>query len=409
MSSSIKIGIIGAGPAGLTLANILQHNNIPCTIYDLDASPEARNRGGSLDLHPRHGQLALREAGLWDEFVKHARPESDVMKIVQQDGEVLWDGNGADACVVSEANKFDHRPEIDRGALMSILLGGVDAQSVKWGKKLREVMPAPNEQYDLHFADGSTESAFDLVVGADGAWSKVRRWLSDTTPHYSGITAIELWALNVKENHPWMSSYVGKGSCFSFGEDRAIQIQVQGDGSIRTYASLRKPETFLHDCGIDWNDTAKARKEFVQQYFGDCGQDLKRMLFESDDELVPRPLHMLPVGFRWDTRPGVTLLGDAAHLMTPFAGVGVNAAMADALELARGLIKYTKAKGAGSLAGTLKTYEDELFPRGEMFAQKTVNNMEKHFSADGNIHMADRLRTAFGPAKTLAAPQWSPA
>lgn len=318
-----KIAIIGAGPSGLCLANILQKNNIPFAIYEADTSPHARNQGGTLDLHPEFGQLALREAGLWDAFVKHARPESDVLKVVKHDGEVLWDGNGADKKAVPEHQKFDQRPEIDRARLIDILEADLKPEAFRWGKKLVEAQPARGETFDLHFADGTVEEAVDLVVGSEGAWSKVRKLLTDERPHYSGISAIELWALDVDKNpkYEWMKEYVGAGSLFSFGEGRSIQIQRIGDGSIRTYGCLRVPETFLRDCGIDWTQPQTARREYVERYFGDCGEGLKRMMLESEDELVPRALYMLPVGFSWKSRPGVTLLGDAAHLMTPFAGM----------------------------------------------------------------------------------------
>ena len=397
MPSPPKVAIIGAGPASLTLANILQKNQIPLVVYELDTSPNARNQGGTLDLHPRDGQVALREAGLWDHFVKHARPEADVLKIVKNSGEVLWDGNGPDARVVAEAEKFDHRPEIDRSALMQILLGSVAPESLRWGKKLVEVVPAQGETHDLHFADGSVEKGFDLVVGADGAWSRVRRLLTDVKPHYSGISLIEVWAQDVEERHEWIAQYVGRGNCFSFGEGRAILAQRNGDNSVRTYACLRKPESFIQDCGIDWTESDAALKEYVERYFDDCGEDLKRLLLESTDKVVPRTLYMLPVGFRWQSRPGVTLLGDAAHLMTPFAGVGVNAAMTDALELARAIIGYKEGSNGKTLAAAVSAYEAELFPRGEKYAQKTARNLNKHFAANGSDEMANMLREAFGP------------
>ncbi|OCK76679.1 monooxygenase [Lepidopterella palustris CBS 459.81] len=396
-SSPLKIALIGAGPAALTLASILHHHNIPFSIYE--SSPSPRNQGGTLDLHPSGGQLALRAAGLWEEFTKLSRPESDVMKVVRRDGVVLWDGNGADAREVGEEEKFNGRPEIDRAVLMEMLLGAVPAELIHWGKKLAEVVPGVGETYDLHFADSSTERGFDLVVGADGAWSKVRTLLTPTQPHYSGISLIELSALDVAATNPWLVQYVGRGSCFSFGEGRTIQAQRIGDGSVRTYACLRVPESFIHDCGIDWSKPDSARQEYVERYFGDCGDDLKRLVLESRDQLIPRALYQLPVGFCWDSRPGVTLIGDAAHLMTPFAGVGVNAAMVDAMELGEGIAGFVEGgleREGKSLATVIKDYETELFPRGGKFAQKTMVNMNKHFSATGSEDLVKRLRAAYG-------------
>jgi 2-polyprenyl-6-methoxyphenol hydroxylase-like FAD-dependent oxidoreductase len=390
MSDIPKIAIVGAGPAGLTLAAILQKNNVPFTVYDSDASPHERNQGGTLDLHPKGGQAALVEAGLWEQFKKYARPESDVLKVVKNDGEILWDGNTVDKVEIPEEEKFNNRPEIDRSALKHILLGAVKPESVQWGKHLKEAVAGENGTYDLHFTDSTVQTNFDLVVGADGAWSKIRKLVSDTVPEYSGISSVECWSYDVDKKNPWMSEYVGAGSCFSFGEGRAIQMQRLGDGSIRTYAGLRKPESFLKDCGIDWTSPG-AIEQFVKEYFDDCGAELKRMILESNDMLVPRILYHLPVGYSWDSRPGVTLVGDAAHLMTPFGGVGVNAAMMDSLSLAQAIIKFVEPGEGKSLSEVIKEYETEMFLRGEAFAKRTMEGLQSHFSAGGSEHLTGRL------------------
>lgn len=390
-----KIAIVGAGPASLTLASILRKNSIPFTIFE--ASATLRHQGGTLDLHPQSGQTALKEAGLWDEFVKYARPESDVLKIISmRTGEVLWDENGADKQEVgeSEAEKFAGRPEIDRAALMKITYESLDPKTVKWGKKLTEVVPSGDHEnkYKLHFEDGTKEEGFDLVVGGDGAWSKVRNFLSDVKPHYSGISAVEVWHNDVKHNE-WLVSYVGEGSCFSFGKDCAMMAQRQGDGSLRTYACLRVPEAFLDTCGIDWNDTHKARNEYMERYFHHVAADLRRVVSESRDYLTPRPLYELPIGFEWKPRSGVTLIGDAAHVMTPFAGVGVNVGMTDSLVLAREII--AACKGEKRLDDALQAYEKEMFPRAVKFAQKTAKGKERHFSESGSEEMANMMKAHY--------------
>lgn len=391
MDPLLNVAIIGAGPGGLTLANLLQKYDVSFSVFESDASPNQRNQGGTLDLHRDAGQAALREACLWEDFMEHARPESAVLKVVQQDGRVLWDGNTKQMHPSGHKSAFS-RPEIDREKLKEILLRHLDETRLHYGKTFSHaVFSEKNGTWALHFRDGSEEDGFNLIVGADGAWSKTRKLLSDVHPFYSGITAIESWALDVRRKHPWMVDYVGQGSLFSFGADRTIQIQRIGDGSIRTYACLRKPENFIQECGIDWSKPDIARKELVRQYYGDCGDDLKRMILESSDQLIARPLYMLPVGMRWKLREGVTLLGDAAHLMTPFAGVGVNAAMLDAMELARHIraLKIGKVK---TLVTALEQYESELFSRGEKFARKTMQNLEMHFSEGGCAHLVRRLK-----------------
>ncbi|KAF1942641.1 FAD/NAD(P)-binding domain-containing protein [Clathrospora elynae] len=392
MASNRKIAIVGAGPASLTLASILQKHSIPFSIFE--SSPEIRTQGGSLDLHPESGQLALKEAGLWEEFVKYARPESDVMKIVAVDGEVLWDENGVDKQEIKEEEKFNGRPEIDRTMLARLLFENLTEGRVRFGRKLKEVEPSQSEEakYDLLFTDGTKETGFDLVVGGDGAWSKVRNLLSDQKPEYSGISSVELWCNDIKSN-PWLLKYIGEGSMMMFGEGFAVQAQRQGDGSLRTYASLRVPEDFLKTCGIDWTDSDTARKQYVGRYFSHISADLKRVIFDSPDALTPRPLYELPVGFRWPSRSGVTLLGDAAHVFTPFAGEGVNVAMKDALVLAQELVKVWRAEK--SLDEGVQAYEEEMFPRAAKSAAKTLRGKESHFSENGGKNFADKFKAHY--------------
>jgi 2-polyprenyl-6-methoxyphenol hydroxylase-like FAD-dependent oxidoreductase len=392
MPSQLKIGIVGAGPASLTLANILQKHSIPFTIFE--SSPELRTQGGSLDLHPESGQLAIKEAGLWEAFVKHARPESDVMKIVTLDGEVLWDENGADRQEVNEEEKFDGRPEIDRLALATLMFENLKEGSVRFGMKLREAVPSDEEEgkYNLHFADDTKELGFDLVVGGDGAWSKVRKLLTDKMPEYSGISSVALTCKDVKAD-PWLLEYAGEGSMMAFGTDCAVQSQRQGDGSLRTYASLRVPEDFLETCDIDWDDKEKAIKTYVDRYFSHIHNDLKRVILSSTESPTARALYELPIGFRWPSRSGVTLIGDAAHVFTPFAGEGVNVSMKDALVLAKEVVKV--CNGEKTLAGGVKDYEEEMFPRSTEAATKTAKGKEGHFSEHGGKDFADMMKAHY--------------
>ena len=106
-----RISIIGAGPGGLMLARLLRVHGIPSRIYEADASATARPQGGSLDLHPEDGLLAVSTAGLFDRFRQHARYEGQQTRIYDK-GMLLLDVKGDEGDRAPDGESA--RPEIDR-------------------------------------------------------------------------------------------------------------------------------------------------------------------------------------------------------------------------------------------------------------------------------------------------------
>lgn len=343
--------------------------------------------------------------------------------MIKKDGTVLFEdsgekkdeaADGGSEQTAGAASKFiKGRPEIDRPVLKDLLIASLPADTIHWGSKVISLTPAPaSKQWVIELDDGSHPAPFDLVVGADGAWSRTRALLSDQQPLYSGITALDVWIQKVDEVAPEVSGFVGMGNCFLFEKDRALLFQRNGEGrgaAARCYTCVKtntqtapssRELMGLENEGpeIDWAD-AQMREKFVEKYFSDWFPEVKRILLSLTDDPVLRPLWMLPVGFTWESRPGVTLVGDAAHLMTPFAGVGVNVALMDALELARGIVACVETGGVDgdSLATMLQHYEEGMFSRSKKEAAKTESAMHIHFSEGGGERMLEIISRASQP------------
>ncbi|AGT07494.1 FAD-dependent oxidoreductase [Paracoccus aminophilus] len=367
----LRIAIIGAGPGGLTLARILHVQGIATTLFERETDPHARAQGGTLDLHAETGQLALRRAGLEAEFQKLARYEDQGSRLCDETGRLLLADDDAED---------GDRPEIDRSALRDLLLGALPAEMIRWGQALREVVANPDGSYDVVTTAG--RETFDLVVGADGTWSKVRPLVSRYQPAYSGLTFIEFGIDDVDHAHPELAALVGKGKLGIESNDaRAMIIQRNGHAHLRGYVIFRVPLDWAEK-RFDFSDPASVRRALEDELLG-WSPKVLAFIRASNDQIVPRPIFALPVGHHWPNRPGITLIGDAAHVMSPFGGEGANAALFDAAELARHLTTTPDWRSA------VAAYEAEMFERVEEPAR---------FSAEGAATELSHRSREFGLA-----------
>ncbi|MEU2210196.1 NAD(P)/FAD-dependent oxidoreductase [Streptomyces hygroscopicus] len=347
-----RISVIGAGPGGLTCARILQRHGIAVTVYDRDAGPDARNQGGTLDLHADNGQIALREAGLLDEFFELARPEGQEMRQMDLTGRIT-------SHQVPEPDEL-FKPEIDRGQLRDLLLGSLEPGTVRWGHGLDRVSGPAQGPRLLHFTDGTTVET-DLVIGADGAYSRVRPAVSPAVPEYSGVSFLEAWFSDVEARHPEIAELVGQGGAHAADGERGMFAQRNSNDHIRVYLIQRAPADWITASGLTPTDTGAIRALLLERY-ARWSPRMKQMITDNDGPYVDRPIFALPVPHTWEHNPTVTLLGDAAHLMPPL-GVGVNLAMLDASDLALALAN------AATVDDAVHAYEKTMLPRSVETAQ----------------------------------------
>ncbi|KAI1750253.1 monooxygenase [Xylaria castorea] len=409
-SKPAPIAIVGGGPCGLTFARLLELAGMDYVVFerDVSAEPKSDQQGGSLDIHPGTGQAALEAAGLKGEFETLARYEAEVYTVQDFRGDHRYRQEGGPS--------QGTRPEIDRPQLRKLLLDSIPGHRIRWGKVLKTVERKEEEGetagWILRFADGSSESGFRLVVGADGAWSKVRPVITSAKPIYSGKSYIEGRITQANPQYAAAQELAGPGLSASCGAGRVLVIQQLSDRTYRMYAGIEEEEGLVRPGGIlDFaaDDNIEKSRAALLERFAEFAPQLRAFVEDAEGPWRVWALHYLDAeifspeayGKTWVHAPGVTLLGDAAHVALP-NGEGVNLAMFDSLRLSQCLSAELAKQGgtfdaqadAAAIERAIVAYETEMRKNAVEHVIEGIEMSNMMYKADG----AQRMTAFFKPS-----------
>ncbi|HEY1041316.1 MAG TPA: FAD-dependent monooxygenase [Candidatus Paceibacterota bacterium] len=330
------LAIIGGGIGGVALAVACQHRGIPYTLYERDASFDARSQGYGLTL--QQASKAVEALGITslDDGVTSTRhvvhtPDG---KIIGEWGLRKW----RKTWVQKTGRKNVH---IARQTLRSLLLQEVETpESIQWGHKLLNISPTQTGAMELTFQAGDQQKTThaDVVVGADGIYSMVRKLTlgEDATPlQYLGCIVI-LGICPLKSLGNIESPLLDSATVFQTvnGHERIYMMPYDAD-TIMWQLSFPLSEDDAQHVSAQ---SAGAMKEEALKRLDNWHSPVPQILAATlDSQITGYPVYdrklFDPMWLR--EKGNVTLLGDAAHPMSPFKGQGANQALLDALALAR--------------------------------------------------------------------------
>ena len=375
-----QVAIIGGGPAGLTLARLLQQQGVTVKVYERDINQGVRQQGSTLDMHYHTGLKALNAAGLLDEFKKHYRPGADQTVVVNSNMDILYDKQPEETEHNFENEYF--RPEIDRGPLRDLLIASLEKETIVWNARFTALEPS-GSGWEILFENGTSVYA-DLVIAADGANSRLRKYITTIPAVYSGATAIGGNIYNAAVNAPEIWKLAKGGSLFALKNGKTIFFITKGDGTLTFLIGLKKPEDWLQNSGIDLTDSTSVAAWFKQE-FAEWSPEWQQLFASNELTIITYPWYHFPTDQHWETLPNLTMIGDAAHRMPPYAGEGANQALADALDLYEALC----GDQFETILQAITSFEQKMLKRSAITTEESLRNTAGLHSEDNMQFLMD--------------------
>jgi 2-polyprenyl-6-methoxyphenol hydroxylase-like FAD-dependent oxidoreductase len=388
----LRVCIIGAGTGGLCLAHGLKRSGLAVAVYERDHAPSDRLQGYRLSISPV-GRRALKECLSQSLFQKLITNSAKASK------RVTFLNHHLDRLLVvdlphSDREDADSELPVSRVALRRILSEELDGV-IHYGKKFVAFEVSPQRGVTARFEDG-TSAISDVLIGADGASSRVRGQLLPSAERVeTGITAVSgklSLSAGTRQETPapilhGPTLILGPEGCFMFASTVDYEDGVAGGEAsydrdkyvmwgfsahrdalgLSTDHSADDPQLATHAVIGLMHDWHPALRRLVQ------GADPSTIAAFAVKTSVPIP--------PWATQR-VTLLGDALHNMTPFRGIGANTALRDAAALRRSLAAVVR--GGGDLLDALAAYERDMIRYGFAAVRASLKNMDR-FHAEGRL------------------------